>query len=194
VEPGLTWLDFDETDRRKALQAIELLREKDTLDELGFGSIRDAFSDRFFPGTSTIQTRARYFLFVPWDVTHDDGKRMTAEERIKNLRRRELKLIDALSRTTDPNVGGVIGKEAGRALQRMPSSIYWRGLHVWGIRRFDESIERYFRRRSRVESERAPMRTDDGEPTDPRPSDWHSSLPRRPKDLYEAASLELREE
>lgn len=33
---------------------------------LGFAPIRDAFADYFFPGTSTIQTRARYFLFVPW--------------------------------------------------------------------------------------------------------------------------------
>ena len=35
-------------------------------DELGLGVIRDAFVDRLFPGTSTIRTRARYFLFVPW--------------------------------------------------------------------------------------------------------------------------------
>lgn len=40
--------------------------EPGTLDELGIGSIRDTFSDELFPGTSTIQTRARYFLFVPW--------------------------------------------------------------------------------------------------------------------------------
>ena len=48
------------------LEMIDLFREKGTLDELGFGSIRDSFADHFFPGISTIQTRARYLLFVPW--------------------------------------------------------------------------------------------------------------------------------
>jgi len=28
--------------------------------------VRDAFSDLMFPGTSTAQTRATYFLLVPW--------------------------------------------------------------------------------------------------------------------------------
>ncbi len=47
-------------------QVIDLFREKGTLDELGIGAIRDALSDLLFPGTSTIQTRPRYFLLVPW--------------------------------------------------------------------------------------------------------------------------------
>jgi hypothetical protein len=28
--------------------------------------VRDAFSEMLFPGLSTVQTRARYFLLVPW--------------------------------------------------------------------------------------------------------------------------------
>ena len=42
------------------LEIVDLFREKGTLDELGIGAIRDAFADRFFPGTSTLHTRARY--------------------------------------------------------------------------------------------------------------------------------------
>ena len=42
------------------------LQRTDTRDELGIGSVRDAFADMLFPGTSTIMTRARYFLLVPW--------------------------------------------------------------------------------------------------------------------------------
>jgi hypothetical protein len=60
------WLDFSDRDRRRALDAVDLFREEDTRDDLGLGVIRDAFADRLFPGTSTIQTRARYFLLVPW--------------------------------------------------------------------------------------------------------------------------------
>lgn len=48
------------------LDVVDLFREHDTRDELGVGSVRDAFADMLFPGTSTIMTRARYFLLVPW--------------------------------------------------------------------------------------------------------------------------------
>ena len=61
-----TWVDFAEDDRRKMADVIALFAEKDTRDELGLGGVRDTFADLLFPATSTIQTRARYFLFIPW--------------------------------------------------------------------------------------------------------------------------------
>jgi Family of unknown function (DUF6361) len=33
---------------------------------LGLGTIRDAFADMLFPGTSAPRIRPRYFLIVPW--------------------------------------------------------------------------------------------------------------------------------
>jgi len=48
------------------MDVVKLFRERDTVDELGVGTARDAFSNYFFPGTSTIQTRAKYMLFIPW--------------------------------------------------------------------------------------------------------------------------------
>ncbi len=60
-----SWMDYSEHERWKALDIIDLFREHDTRDELGIGTVRDAFADMLFPGTSTIQTRAKYFLFVP---------------------------------------------------------------------------------------------------------------------------------
>ena len=36
-----------------------------TLDELGFGILGDAFADVFFPATNTIMTRTRYLVFIP---------------------------------------------------------------------------------------------------------------------------------
>ena len=61
-----TWLDYSEHERRQFDEIIKGFNEKDTRDELGLGSVRDAFANMLFPGVSTIQTRARYFLFVPW--------------------------------------------------------------------------------------------------------------------------------
>ncbi len=63
VASSFTWLDYSEHERRQMLDVIHLFDEKTTRDELGIGVVRDAFADMFFPGTSTIQTRARYFLF-----------------------------------------------------------------------------------------------------------------------------------
>ncbi len=45
---------------------LQLFSDKGTVDDLGIGTVRDAISNSLFPGTSVIQTRARYFLFVPW--------------------------------------------------------------------------------------------------------------------------------
>lgn len=76
----LGWIDFSKEDRQKALDVINLLSEQGAVDELGIGIIRDAFANYFFPGTSTIQTRAKYFLIVPYVLREAvDGR---YEERI----------------------------------------------------------------------------------------------------------------
>jgi len=62
----LTWLDVSAEQQRRVRDMIRLFEEPGTRDELGVGPVRDAFSELLFPGTSVIQTRARYFLFVPW--------------------------------------------------------------------------------------------------------------------------------
>jgi transcriptional regulator of met regulon len=39
------------------LEVVDLFKEHDTRDELGIGAVLDAFTDQFFPGTTTIMTR-----------------------------------------------------------------------------------------------------------------------------------------
>ena len=63
---SLAWIDFDETERQRAQRIMALFQERETRDELGLGAIRDSIADHLFPGTSTIQTRLRYMLFIPW--------------------------------------------------------------------------------------------------------------------------------
>ncbi len=58
------WIDFSREDRAKAMEALHRLQDPMAVDELGIGIIRDAFADAFFPGASTIQTRAKYFVPV----------------------------------------------------------------------------------------------------------------------------------
>ena len=72
----LGWIDFSKSERSKVLSVLDLLQEKGTLDELGIAPIRDGFANIFFPGTSTIQTRAKYFLIVPYalrDLEREDA-------------------------------------------------------------------------------------------------------------------------
>lgn len=59
------WIHFS----REALRRAETrLREEQegVLDEIGFLLLHQAYADRFFPGTSVLQTRLRYIFFVPW--------------------------------------------------------------------------------------------------------------------------------
>ncbi len=62
----ISWLDHSEEDQRRVREMLQLFSDKDTVDDLGLGTVRDAISNALFPGTSVIQTRARYFLFIPW--------------------------------------------------------------------------------------------------------------------------------
>jgi hypothetical protein len=187
----LSWLDFAESDRQRAMQVIDLFREKGTVDELGFAPIRDAFADYFFPGTSTIQTRARYFLFVPWIMLRYERRKLSVQERASKLRMRETRLINSLLEGCEDAIG-IIGREAQASLRRMPSSVYWRGLHLWGIRLFAGSIDQYFGRLSRDrDGPTTPVLTDDGEPIGSGSRNWHPSLPPEPGNLYESATLAL---
>ena len=75
------------------LDAVDLFKEKGTRDEMGIGSVRDAFADLFFPGTSTIQTRARYFLFVPWVYLQLEQRRVPSSEIAWRARDMEIGLM-----------------------------------------------------------------------------------------------------
>ncbi|MFH1933727.1 MAG: DUF6361 family protein [Pseudomonadota bacterium] len=63
---SFSWVDFAEDDRRRMMEVLYLFRDREIREELGIGTVRDAFSDILFPGTSTFHTRAKYMLFIPW--------------------------------------------------------------------------------------------------------------------------------
>ncbi|MGA2256604.1 MAG: DUF6361 family protein [Thermoguttaceae bacterium] len=188
------WVDFADDDRERMLRVVDLFREQGTQDELGIGTIRDAFADWFFPGTSTIQTRARYFLFIPWIYQRLEWDGVPSAEVAAKARRAEIKLIDALLEAGERQ--GVIGQEAREGLQRLPSSVYWSGLGSWGIRQFPgsqsqyhRSLDAYYRRESRT------VMTDDKEPVGGGVrANWHAGLPEAPDDLLEESTMSLTDE
>jgi hypothetical protein len=190
---SFTWLDYSETERRKALEVIDLFRERDTRDELGIGTIRDAFADMLFPGTSTIQTRARYFLFIPWIFADLERRRVPSAQIAQRARGEEIRLIDALLKSGETD--GVIGREVGRGLQRLPSDIYWLGMQTFGIRKFKGSREQYHRHLDRFyrwfERGNSELVTDEGSPVDGHAANWDPHLPPTPVDWRSAVSLRL---
>src|SRR5215831_9107530 len=166
------WLDHSEEQRRQILDVIELFREKNTIDELGLGTIRDAFADLLFPGTSAPQTRARYFLFIPWIYLRLERQRVSSAEIARRARRVELDLIERLLAAGESD--GVIGRLARRALQRLPSNIYWSGLRRLGICQFAGSQDSYHQSLDHFyRASRNPLKNDDGELVAGLGSNWH---------------------
>lgn len=159
------WVDFSEKDKEKMADVIRLFSEQDTRDELGIGSVRDAFSNLMFPGTSTIQTRAKYMLFIPWIYRILEKQRTPSKEVSRRARNFEISLIQPLLDSGETD--GVIGRDSREGLQRLPSAIYWAGLGVWGIRLFDGSQDQYHRYLDlyyRRHKEQLELRGDDKEP------------------------------
>jgi len=137
-----SWVDFSDEDREKMVQIIRQLRQQDTIDELGIGSVRDSIANILFPGTSTIQTRAKYVLFVPWILKKMEKNKVPSENISQRVKQEEIKLCNSLLKMGVKD--GVIGAIAGEGLQRFPSSIYWAGLQTWGIRKFRGSLNDYY--------------------------------------------------
>ncbi len=186
-----TWLDYSEHDRRRMMDVVSLFRERETRDELGIGAIRDAFADLFFPGTSTIQTRARYVLFVAWIYRQLEEERVRPADVPRGARQREIALIGALERGGERT--SVIGIDARERLQRLPSNIYWQALAAWGIRLFHGSQEQYHRSFASLPVvQHRNRRNDDGEPIEGRVfANWHAGLPPAPNGLLQRVDFQL---
>ena len=127
--------------RRRALEIIEAARtlgadssglvfsacagpvqRNGTLDEMSLGSLRDTMSAALFPGTSYIQTRLRYVLFVPWIYQRLADKRVSSADVEQAARNAEVDLIRPLERSEDTD--GIIGVVACDALVRLPSTLH----------------------------------------------------------------------
>ncbi len=182
---SISWLDFSEAERRRALQIVELLAQPETRDELGLGAIRDAFAEALFPGTSTVQRRARYFLLIPWTFREIERRSWGSAGALERARREELRLIESL--LAGGETDGIIGGRARRNLRQVPSMIYWQGLARWGIRRVSGTREQWARAVARSGE---PALDDDGQEVDAA-SWWHAGLPEPPQSWPDEHSLEL---
>jgi hypothetical protein len=140
---GLGWIHFSDTTRKQVLKIIDILGEPGTIDELGIGVVRNAFSNEMFKGISTIMTRARYYYFVPYlmiDYLREKQK-LPISVYMKNT---EMDLLEGLTRKHEkPEQQRIIGYTIAKKnislnkrvleLVRKPSEIYWGGIRQFGI-------------------------------------------------------------
>ncbi|SHE33240.1 DUF6361 family protein [Clostridium fallax] len=133
----LGWIDFSREERNKVMATLDLLSATMALDELGIGTLRDRYADILFPGISTIQTRAKYFVIIPYIFDLAKSKKFKrAKEIIPWINKIEDNLIPTLVENSEEDNAGIIGSRAlkkGRHVRRKPSSIYWNGMRTYGI-------------------------------------------------------------
>ncbi len=132
----LGWIDFSKSERNKVLSVLDLLSEPGTLDELGIAPIRDGFANLFFPGTSTIQTRAKYFFIVPYALKDLEHSSEINPNRMLQTFNEIEKGCGMLLLNNGVDTEGVIGNRTlanGSWVKRTPADIYWAGLHSYGF-------------------------------------------------------------
>lgn len=132
------WVDYSTQEQRDVLKTLNELNE-DAVDALGLSVISDYYADKFFPGISTVQTRARYFVLVPYVFLEleKDAK--------KELERLEKDCADKLYKNNKHETG-IIGLQFVENrkkgwVKRSPSDIYWNGLKTYDILKKDCSAK-----------------------------------------------------
>lgn len=190
MQATLTWLDLTASDRDKMRRVLDLFKEQGTLDEMGLGSLRDTLSDALFPGTSSIQTRLRYVLFIPWLYRRLEDRKVRAGDVQQAARRAEVDLIGSLEQ--NPDNAGIIGQRARGALVRLPSSVYWGALTRWGVFQPQQSQGWYQSRFDALVDGRGGVgRADDPGVIWSRQPHWHPRLPEPPARFPWEASFAL---
>ena len=133
-------------------------------------------------------------LFVPWVYGNLEDRRVPSSDVVKQARQEETALVKPLL-ASDRGSRGVYGSQVGRALKRLPSSIYWAGLSAWGIRVFPGSQDQYHRALDAIyrRRDRQAKRRVDSEPAPAGTLTWHRRLPRIPAGYPRKLSFRLEE-
>ena len=190
MESTLTWLDLTASDRDRMRRVLDLFSEQGTIDEMGLGSLRDALSNALFPGMSSIQTRLRYMLFIPWMYQKLEARGVDAADVAQQARKEEIGMIGCLKES--PDTDGIIGARAHGSLMRLPSSVYWTALVRWGIFGHEKNQGWYHTHFARSGDGGGDVgRTDDPGVTWSRRPNWHPRLPEKPALFPEQVSFAL---
>ena len=141
----LGWIHINRNDRNRVYNALKALGESATLDELGIGKIRDYFSNQFFPGIITNQTRAHYFIILSNLFEDAINESFASSDKLQSwLDERQDKLVEYFDRKYKDNnirglgIIGILNHRQKKQSKQKPLDIYWSGLKRYGIIHDDE--------------------------------------------------------
>ncbi len=134
------WVDFSKNERNKIVSILRLLGTQTALDELGIGTVRDAFSDLMFPGISTLQTRAKYFVILPYLFAQAENRGFKhRRDVLAYIHGEEFALVKSLVKNSGSEAYGIVGsRNMDKMVKMKPSSIYWSGMRTVGILRYPD--------------------------------------------------------
>jgi len=165
------WIDFSPQERSRTLTILNALQEPGSVDELGVGIVRDAMAARFFPGTSTLLTKARYFFLTPYlmksmERGHDKKPRPRGALR-SEYQDLERKCAESLL-ANESDREGIIGRASlprGKWVTRGPGELYWAPLRALGFMRpyAPDSFADYFSYLTRVRAQDNMLQHEDGD-------------------------------
>lgn len=148
------FVSFNQEALNRGGRVMTLLQGQGAIDELGLGRIRDAFSNTMFPGMSTLQTRAKYFLLMPALFAFLERTRIRdAREARMLVREYEISLTRRLLEGTPKEeekgiIGGESVKKGEDYVKYDPAYIYGAGLETYGLVRSGGNIYRMIAERS----------------------------------------------
>ena len=158
----LGYINFSQEEKNNLYKVIQSIRDHHAIDELGIGRIRDAFSNKMFPGMSTLHNRAKYFAVLPYLYYHAEKGRYNS---VREVRQRvldlEIKLTRQLvegcksldSRENYGITGSTMIEQAERNSSKYvkydPSYIYWGGLVTYELVKTNGNVYQLIYERSR---------------------------------------------
>lgn len=144
----LGFINFNTEEKKRVAKMMQLLQESEAIEELGIGRVRDHFSNTLFPGTSTLQHHAKYFVLLPslyYNAAFKSKRFQTLDEVNRYIKEAEIQITRQLAEKADgsfrTDVTGITGistyKDAladyRKYVKYDPAYIYGSGLVRYGI-------------------------------------------------------------
>lgn len=134
MQSALGWTVLSREALRRAESHLRDQDQQGVRDEIGFLSLHQAYADRFFPGTSVLQTRLRYVLFVPW--MYQNIANQTQRPQISRaIQEQELSLAKRLKSHHGLSAGVIGARSLPKQTSQPPTMVYWNALGTWGFLR-----------------------------------------------------------
>ena len=142
------FVNFNTEEKKRVAKMMQLLQESEAIEELGIGRVRDHFSNTLFPGTSTLQHHAKYFVVMPslyYYTAFKSRKFQNLAEVSRYIKEAEVQITRQMAKwdnnqinTTETGITGINTlKDAlndyNKYVKYDPAYIYGSGLARYGI-------------------------------------------------------------